>query len=171
MYSLVLYFTYCPIHSPPSHSTPHPRPQHSGLKVTLCLGLCEKAVWQWWMRMLYVCDVSGTPYSLQVHAAVRTSRLLLSLLPGILECPSIHLTLLVPRWQTHKLPPMNQVKEGFSEDGPRKSCYYVNKSKIGSPPTTMSQVNSRLIIDQYLKAETMGLKEVSVGEYLRDLGE
>ena len=69
------------------------------------------------------------------------------------------------------MPPANQVKEGFSEYGPRKSCYYMNESKIGSPPTTTSQVNSRLIKDQYLKAETMGLIEVSVGEYLSDLGE
>lgn len=46
----------------------------------------------------------------------------------------------------------------------------MNESKIGSPPTTTSQVNSRLIKDQYLKAETMGLIEVSVGEYLSDLG-
>lgn len=47
----------------------------------------------------------------------------------------------------------------------------MNESKIGSPPTTTSQVNSRLIKDQYLKAETMGLIEVSVDEYLSDLGE
>lgn len=47
----------------------------------------------------------------------------------------------------------------------------MDENKIGSPPTTTYEVNSRSIKDQYPKAETMGLIEVGVGDYLSDLAE
>lgn len=147
-------------------------------KVTLCFGLCEKVVWQWWMHMSlsYTCIVCDVP------PTVLRSTWLWGLLgfssPCCLVPQSTHPYIWFS-WSSGDRHPScsqtssttNQGREGFSEDGLGKSCYYVDENKIGSPPTTTYEVNSRSIKDQYPKAETMGLIEVGVGDYLSDLAE